>query len=71
MEKYYLIVLKSDSQSIYDYDSIEKARAAYHSELASDYTYFEQGIISYFTVMITNLSGDVLYKEFMFNQEKG
>lgn len=41
---------------------------AYHSELASDYLYFEDGTIDQFTIMVINQSGDTIAKEFKFRQ---
>lgn len=64
---YYLIVLK-DSQAVFKYDNLESAMSAYHSELASDYIYFEDGTIDFFTVMVVNQSGDTVAKEFKFKQ---
>lgn len=61
---YYLIVIKSDSQAIFAHESEVAAMSAYHSELASDYLYFEDGTIDRFTIMVTNQSGDVIAKEF-------
>lgn len=65
---YYLIVLK-DSQAVFKYDNLESAMSAYHSELASDYIYFEDGTIDFFTVMVVNQSGDTVAKEFKFKQD--
>lgn len=65
---YYLVVIKSDSQAIYSYESEDTARSAYHTELASAYSYYEQGTISSFTIMILNQSGDTIAKEFKFKQ---
>lgn len=64
---YYLIVLK-DSQAVFKHDSLESAMSAYHSELASDYIYFNDGTIDFFTVMVVNQSGDTVAKEFKFKQ---
>lgn len=64
---YYLIVLK-DSQAVFKYDNLESAMSAYHSELASDYIYFNDGTIDFFTVMVVNQSGDTVAKEFKFKQ---
>lgn len=64
---YYLIVLK-DSQAVSKFDNLESAMSAYHSELASDYIYFEDGTIDFFTVMVVNQSGDTVAKEFKFKQ---
>lgn len=61
---FYLVVIKSDSQAIFKHDNEEQARSAYHSELASDYLYFEDGTISSFTIALMNQSGDVIAKEF-------
>ncbi len=49
---FYLVVIKSDSQGIFKHDDEEKARSAYHSELASDYLYFEDGTIDSFTIVL-------------------
>lgn len=65
---YYLIVLK-DSQAVFKYDNLESAMSAYHSELASDYIYFNDGTIDFFTVMVANQSGDTVAKEFKFKQD--
>ena len=65
---YYLVIIKSDSQQINKYDNEEKARSAFHSELASDYLYFEDGTINSFTIDLMNQSGDVICKEFKFRQ---
>lgn len=65
---YYLIVLK-DSQAVFKYDNLESAMSAYHSELASDYIYFNDGTIDFFTVMVVNQSGDTVAKEFKFKQD--
>ena len=65
---YYLIVLK-DSQAVSQFDNLESAMSAYHSELASDYIYFEDGTINFFTVMVVNQSGDTVAKEFKFKQD--
>ena len=65
---FYLVVIKSDSQGIFKHDDEEKARSAYHSELASDYLYFEDGTIDSFTIALMNQSGDVICKEFKFRQ---
>ena len=65
---YYLVIIKSDSQQINKYDNEEKARSAFHSELASDYLYFEDGTIDSFTIALMNQSGDVICKEFKFRQ---
>ena len=65
---YYLIVLK-DSQAVFKHDNLESAMSAYHSELASDYIYFEDGTIDFFTVMVVNQSGDTVAKEFKFKQD--
>ena len=67
-EMYYLIVIKSDSQAIFAHESEVSAMSAYHSELASDYLYFEDGTIDRFTIMVTNQSGDVIAKEFKCKQ---
>lgn len=64
---YYLIVLK-DSQAVSKFDNLESAMSAYHSELASDYIYFEDGTIDFFTVLVMNQSGDTVAKEFKFKQ---
>lgn len=64
---FYLIVLK-DSQAVTKFDNLESAMSAYHSELASDYIYFEDGTIDFFTVMVVNQSGDTVAKEFKFKQ---
>lgn len=61
---YYLIIIKSDSQAIFAHESEVVAMSAYHSELASDYLYYEDGTIDRFTIMVTNQSGDVIAKEF-------
>ena len=66
---YYRIIIKSDSQAVFSHTSLEDAMSAYHSELASDYLYFEQGTIDFFTVMIVNQSGDIIIKEFKAKQE--
>ena len=68
---FYLVVIKSDSQAVFKHESESSARNAYHSELASDYLYFEDGTINSFTVMVINQSGDVLCKEFKFRQTEG
>lgn len=65
---FYLIIIKSDSQAIYSYESEDTARSAYHTELASAYSYFEQGTIDLFTIMVINQSGDTICKEFKFKQ---
>ena len=65
---YYLVVMK-DSQAITKFDNLEKAMSAYHTELASDYLYYEDGTIDFFTVMVVNQSGDTIIKEFKFRQE--
>lgn len=65
---YYLIVLK-DSQAVFKYDNLESAMSAYHSELASDYIYFNDGTIDFFTVLVMNQSGDTVAKEFKFKQD--
>ena len=64
---FYLIVLK-DSQAVSKFDNLESAMSAYHSELASDYIYFNDGTIDFFTVMVVNQSGDTVAKEFKFKQ---
>lgn len=61
---FYLVIIKSDSREIIKYDNEEKARSAFHSELASDYLYFEDGTIDSFTIALMNQSGDVIAKEF-------
>lgn len=61
---YYLIVIKSDSQAIFAHENEVAAMSSYHSELASDYLYYEDGTIDRFTIMVTNQSGDVIAKEF-------
>lgn len=66
---FYLIVIKSDSQAIFKHENEVSAMSAYHSELASDYLYFEDGTINSFTIMVTNQSGDVIAKEFKFRQQ--
>lgn len=65
---YYLIVIKSDSQAIFAHGSEDAAMSAYHSELASDYIYYEDGTIDRFTIMVINQSGDTIAKEFKFKQ---
>lgn len=65
---YYLIVIKSDSQAIFAHESEDAAMSAYHSELASDYIYYEDGTIDRFTIMVINQSGDTIAKEFKFKQ---
>lgn len=65
---YYLVVIKSDSQAIFTHETEVSAMSAYHSELASDYLYFEDGTIDRFTIMVINQSGDVIAKEFKFRQ---
>ena len=65
---FYLVIIKSDSQAITKFDDEEKARSAFHSELASDYLYFEDGTINSFTIALMNQSGDVICKEFKFRQ---
>lgn len=65
---YYLVVIKSDSQAIFKHETEVSAMSAYHSELASDYLYFEDGTIDRFTIMVINQSGDVIAKEFKFRQ---
>ena len=65
---FYLIVLK-DSQAVSKFDNLESAMSAYHSELASDYIYFEDGTIDFFTVLVMNQSGDTVAKEFKFKQD--
>lgn len=66
---FYLIVIKSDSQAIFPHESEVSAMSAYHSELASDYLYYEDGTIDRFTIMVCNQSGDVIVKEFKCRQE--
>lgn len=68
MGKYYMVVMK-DAQAISVFDNLEAAMSAYHSELASDYLYFADGTIDFFTVMVVNQSGDSVAKEFKFRQE--
>lgn len=65
---YYLVVIKSDSQAIFAHETEVSAMSAYHSELASDYLYFEDGTIDRFTIMVINQSGDTIAKEFKFRQ---
>ena len=65
---FYLIIIKSDSQVINKFDDEEKARSAFHSELASDYLYFDDGTIDAFTIALMNQSGDVICKEFKLRQ---
>lgn len=65
---YYLVIIKSDSQAIYSYESEDTARSAYHTELASAYSSYEQETISNFTIMVLNQSGDTVAKEFKFKQ---
>ena len=65
---FYLVIIKSDSQAISKFDDEEKARSAFHSELASDYLYFDDGTIDSFTIALMNQSGDVIAKEFKFRQ---
>lgn len=65
---YYLIIIKSDSQAISEHESEVSAMSAYHSELASDYLYFNDGTIDRFTIMVCNQSGDVIAKEFKCKQ---
>lgn len=65
---YYLVVIKSDSQAIFAHETEVSAMSAYHSELASDYLYFEDGTIDRFTIMVINQSGDAIAKEFKFRQ---
>lgn len=69
MDKYSLIITKSDSRANVEYPDYPSVMSAYHSELASDYLYFAEGTIDFFTVMVTNLSGDIIVKEFQCKQE--
>ena len=71
MPKFYVTVLKSDSQAVFEHKIEEDARSAYHSELASDYVLFKEGTIDSFTVVLMNQSGDVIDKEFKFRQIEG